>query len=1105
MYRKCLENRLTCIDQNYKCHLCHIIVKQNSFDDIEEHLKTENHKKKLQNIDENQRKNESEKLIGFSEQHLKKIVENLIIFDKNSNLLNCRICNCIISGISNTHDHIKGYIHKEEWNKYIDNCRKIREEKMKKVSFDELTIAKAATDNKFTTNKTAAGRSVKVQTAISAAQSDSNNIIYNKNTNTHYCNICKIDIAATYTNISQHIDGLLHQALKSTMKNSNSSLNLDYIFFNEKCNSYYCMLCVCQIGNIFNVTQHIHGFSHQNMLKPKISKNIKIVDGETKGFLAPIALQSQKVPVVIEEADNKNKDQVLKKIDRKPQFTENCYCKSCQTYLKNTTSLKCHVLLHVYKELSSLKNLDLITCKFEPNNIVELKCLLCNSVVCKVNILSADQELEKHLKSFVHFNRLYLFTYIKNDSLTSTMDKQISDVNLENLKYSSQKNLSLELFCNVCGVPVPLNNKQEHASGKNHNKKMSEATITYTNIVKNTDFNSNRNFSCYNCFMCDNSFSEIQNLLEHFKTVEHQWKIISLNMINKCSYIEFVPNERLIECLSCKVNMHDFKSAINHMLGQRHKETLQLPVDDSNSQASLKSAQLAEVTVELDRLSLFSETTSRKLRNDTNPNKIEQNTPVIKLDHLQKVEIVSKFEASIEELHQLGFSNENILLPKLKSVETENKLDNLISLEFNKDEVRRLPSLAKKKLPRTPTIDNIKKSFATIVMENGKDYIRYCIDSGLQNIYNVNEDKISLMKLGVDLTYPNNSDIICFPCGQQLPDDVQGFFEHLQSHAHQNQICDLLIDDKEFEDIPEQFSHLRLAKLYMHMLDDGIQCHACNIQLRDDDEIIRQHVKELVHQEKSQLWKKQSEKLFNQYMVIYRDIWYYAEVFFCEICKKKYEFEIDFVKHLQGTEHMKNKLKCKGVALTFDLCPSCITYWFGKTDSYEIHCKSQFHKRFAKNKDFMVPNLTINASEFLDNIDKNIDFLESESDKVMMERHLEKNLLDAVIETVKPVYPHAKAYIFGSRLSNLGFPNSDVDVFLDCENVYYSSSTKKQSQQYIKSLRSYFESRPSIWIVDEILLDPRIPIMKLRHIPTNLKCDISFINGLSVEKSQLIG
>lgn len=56
----------------------------------------------------------------------------------------------------------------------------------------------------------------------------------------------------------------------------------------------------------------------------------------------------------------------------------------------------------------------------------------------------------------------------------------------------------------------------------------------------------------------------------------------------------------------------------------------------------------------------------------------------------------------------------------------------------------------------------------------------------------------------------------------------------------------------------------------------------------------------------------------------------------------------------------------------------------------------------------------------------------------------------------------------------------------------------------VKTINSILLSKPSIWHVNEIILDDGPPIIKVWYIPKQLNCTISFKNGLDVESTNLI-
>ncbi|XP_067210901.1 speckle targeted PIP5K1A-regulated poly(A) polymerase-like isoform X4 [Linepithema humile] len=115
------------------------------------------------------------------------------------------------------------------------------------------------------------------------------------------------------------------------------------------------------------------------------------------------------------------------------------------------------------------------------------------------------------------------------------------------------------------------------------------------------------------------------------------------------------------------------------------------------------------------------------------------------------------------------------------------------------------------------------------------------------------------------------------------------------------------------------------------------------------------------------------------------------------------------------------------------------------------------------------------------------------------------HVLYNLITDLRRFLPHVKAYPFGSRISDLGFPNSDIDIFLDCDNMYEGrNSTRRHCQTLIVMVAYYLSFNKQSWKVHEVILHSRTPIAKVQHVLSGLTCDISVTNGLAVENTKII-
>ena len=152
----------------------------------------------------------------------------------------------------------------------------------------------------------------------------------------------------------------------------------------------------------------------------------------------------------------------------------------------------------------------------------------------------------------------------------------------------------------------------------------------------------------------------------------------------------------------------------------------------------------------------------------------------------------------------------------------------------------------------------------------------------------------------------------------------------------------------------------------------------------------------------------------------------------------------------------------------------------------------------------IVKQLPYPAINLLRNVKQNINNYINLSDKVALNEEIHEELLKCIEMTVKLTYPNAKAYAFGSRATLSAFPDSDIDIFLDCIYDYDEISSHDKSLNQLNSVMKNFIKHRDIWGVIQVISNARVPLIKLLHKPTQIKCDVSFFNGLGVEKSKLI-
>uniref|UniRef100_A0AAG5CQZ8 C2H2-type domain-containing protein n=1 Tax=Anopheles atroparvus TaxID=41427 RepID=A0AAG5CQZ8_ANOAO len=185
--------------------------------------------------------------------------------------------------------------------------------------------------------------------------------------------------------------------------------------------------------------------------------------------------------------------------------------------------------------------------------------------------------------------------------------------------------------------------------------------------------------------------------------------------------------------------------------------------------------------------------------------------------------------------------------------------------------------------------------------------------------------------------------------------------------------------------------------------------------------------------------------------------------------------------------------------------------------------------KHEQNRKQSVTNATVTNASFLDgdciprsteNLPKTVrKFLNTDVKVIMKKIRIETEfatgdatnsvLLRELEAIVRKKYPIARGYPFGSRFAGTASLNSDVDIFLDLKGKYnfsecrdvcnsYSPTDIKESIECVKQL---ILQETNDWLVDAVCFVARVPLLRLKSVKYDLKCDLTFSNGLSHRNS----
>lgn len=286
----------------------------------------------------------------------------------------------------------------------------------------------------------------------------------------------------------------------------------------------------------------------------------------------------------------------------------------------------------------------------------------------------------------------------------------------------------------------------------------------------------------------------------------------------------------------------------------------------------------------------------------------------------------------------------------------------------------------------------------------------------------------------------NDKKIYCLVCDKTF--QVQNhcnlrknLCRHIQSDDHVKLLSQMIEDDKEFLKAGKLFSKLGLARECMKNKDDGVECLLCNnknfVKIKNDDSSLYEHILSSKHQNFKVSWTLSVKAVLQDIHHHFQSM-YSAKKYCCEFCNYESDSEICFAKHLRVPYHTSRLIQIHDYAekFKFHYCAACLLLWFGSSTMYDRHCEQVEHQRrilYGSDLD----HLSEEMIQLLIMPNQNAEALLAQSNNACFDKTID-NILCNLITDLKKYIPNIKAYPFGSRISDLGFPDSDIDIFVDC-------------------------------------------------------------------------
>lgn len=285
-----------------------------------------------------------------------------------------------------------------------------------------------------------------------------------------------------------------------------------------------------------------------------------------------------------------------------------------------------------------------------------------------------------------------------------------------------------------------------------------------------------------------------------------------------------------------------------------------------------------------------------------------------------------------------------------------------------------------------------------------------------EKMYNV-QLKLESIKINLELIMPyDRTYLYCLACNEKVSKELYLVYEHICLQRHRTQV----------NQVKKDINSYVLSRQYIRRLSNSLlKCYACENPISNNRDIINLHIQSSIHKKKYKESAKVIDDIFDSISQDIKNLWYNIQRFCCVLCKKKFEFKLEFIMHI-NTKHcqiLNDQI--------FDFCIPCTTLWLSTSDSYTEHCNDILHKYLLKSQDFMIEDFPDDMKGMLTQIDEVSDILFQQT-QVLLDDNISQEVKQSLENSVKLYFPTVKGFIFGSRVNGLGFSNSDIDIYLDC-------------------------------------------------------------------------
>jgi len=205
-------------------------------------------------------------------------------------------------------------------------------------------------------------------------------------------------------------------------------------------------------------------------------------------------------------------------------------------------------------------------------------------------------------------------------------------------------------------------------------------------------------------------------------------------------------------------------------------------------------------------------------------------------------------------------------------------------------------------------------------------------------------------------------------------------------------------------------------------------------EIEGDFKSLYNHITSKVHQtfkHKLEEVKDVQEIMIKLYEAFSTNKW---QRYRCEICNYENPSEMQFIEHLNHSSHVTQLVTIpenERENINYYVCYACLLLWFGHKKTLKQHGDQNEHKNKMPYYPY-IEYMPKDCIDLLKYIKQNRQLIVTESNLVLQNTRNATTLLCSLKRDLLSVFPNIKVYPFGSRISGLALPDSDVDVFLNC-------------------------------------------------------------------------